>query len=239
MTESKFIALFDDERNRIESGITAAKNKVVNQLLFLIKSVNGVGIRGFGGLTLFFIKIVDLELEIVYSDGQLGACGRFSRAYSLLQEEKALRVYASVSTDIIRICPFIRLQGSGVGIAFSLNPEKYIANLQVEPGILGVKVTTDLLIDQRGLYIYAEGRIGNIFMATLDIFEEDRTSWNEMTFEVNGKFLADADIDGDFGDSYLSALRGFDQRISDEAQNRISQVQGGFQKLVVSKDSCV
>ena len=57
------------------------------------------------------------------------------------------------------------------------------------------------------------------------MYAEHADSWQELFLGVEGKFLADADGDGSFQDSYLSALRRFILKISDEAEQRISQAQ--------------
>lgn len=231
LTKARFVNLYNDEVNRIISSIDTAKDKVVNQAKSVIKSVNGFGIRGVGSLNLFHIKLLQIDLEIVYSADQLGACGKYNRAYDLLEGENAIRIYASSSTDIFVLCPFIKIKprGRGIGIAVSLQtPENIVASVFAEMTILGAQINVDVLINPRGLYVYTTGRIGSVFKAELDIFAEVGLPWDQKTFEVRGQFLADADRNGDFGDSYLTALRQFTQRISDEAQKRISQVQDAF-----------
>lgn len=197
----------------------------------VIKYVTGFGVRGVGSLHLFNINLLEADLEIVFSADQLGACSKYSTPYKLLQGEKAFRIYASKSTDVFVLCPFIKvkLRAGGIGVAASLEtPGNIVAHLFAEVSILGAKIDVDVFINSQGLSIFTTGRIGSVFKAELNISAEVGFSWYQTTFEVRGKFLADADGNGDFGDSYLTALRNFTQRISDEAQKRIRQVQDAF-----------
>lgn len=231
LTKARFVNFCNEELDRIVLNIESAKHKVINQIISVIKYVNGFGIRGVGSLHQFHINLLQVDLEVVFSADQLGACGKYNRAYKLLQGEKAFRIYASLSTGVFVLCPFIKVKPrtGGIGVAVSLDtPGNVVAHLFAEVSILGVVADVDVFINTQGLSILTSGRIGSMFKAELNIFAEVGLSWDQMTFEVTGQFLADADGDGDFGDSYLTALRQFTQRISDEAQKRISQVQEAF-----------
>ena len=59
-----------------------------------------------------------------------------------------------------------------------------------------------------------------MFLAQVNVYAEHADSWQELFLGVEGKFLADADGDGSFQDSYLSALRRFILKISDEAEKK-------------------
>lgn len=230
LAKNGFETLFEDEVKQIKVRLQEARDNFVNQSLSLINHINGFGIGAHGSLRIFNLEIIGLRLEMVYSAERLGACGKFARAYEVLKGEKAFRIYAEVSSDVIRLLPFIRLlKGAGIGLAVSLETMgRLAAQVHANIRLLGTSADVDIILSNTGIYIYMEHNIWDTFKTKLEVYAEHGSSWKDLIFDVKGQFLADKDGDGDFGDSYLSALRGFTQKLADDAEKRISGVEGSF-----------
>ena len=220
------------EKERIRYDVSMAIQAVTNDLTSILSEKEGFGLRFLGGINVLGVKVIGLELELVYSIDALGQCSRFERVYEHLQGEKAIRVLGVFSTGLLRylrVHPLIKLirdVGVGVGMAISLDSSgKYVVQLHAEINIVGIKGDVDLFVTNRGVYYYVQGDVWGIFLAQITVYAEHNGEWNGLTLGVQGKFLADADGDGNFQDSYLSSLRRFVQVISDEAEKRISYVQ--------------
>lgn len=224
------------EIEKIENHFQNAIQNLIEDLTPTFSDVEGYGLHFEGSFDLLGLKILGLEIEVVYSIDALGQCSKFARAYSLLQGERAIRVYAGFSTGLVKyVHPTLRLLdegGVGFGLAISLdNIGKFAAQIHAEVKILGIVVESDLLITNNGLYYYIEGNVWNIFKAQLTVFAEHDGNWNQLTFGIEAVFVANAKkkraiaSDDSFNDSYLSALRRFTQKIADEAEERISKLQ--------------
>ncbi|XP_052808290.1 uncharacterized protein LOC128237110 [Mya arenaria] len=220
-----------DETNAVRNGVNMLIRNVTDQATLLFKKMNGAGFRFKGDLDIYGLKIIGLEIELVYSIDSLAACSRFVRAYSVLKGEKAIRVLGVVSSGI-KFGRFLRIEaGLGIGLAISLDLNgKFAALLRVEANFLGIGAQTDLFITNKGLYFYLESNIWDTYKAQLEIFAELGNDWYLLTFGVKGKFVADDDENGSFDDGYLAALRRFTKTIADEANNRISKLQEGITK---------
>ncbi|WAR28399.1 LOW QUALITY PROTEIN: VGFR2-like protein, partial [Mya arenaria] len=206
-------------------------SNVTAQASMVFKNITGAGFRFKGDLDISGLKILGLEIELVYSIDSLGECSRFERAYSVL---KGLPEFWH--SGLPKIGRFLRIEaGIGIGLAISLDSHgKFAALLRVEAKFLGIRAQTDLFITNQGLHIYLEGNVWNTFKAQLQISaelgNELGNEWYQLSFGVKGSFVADADGDGSFDDGYLAALRRFTNTIADEANKRISKLQDGVTK---------
>ncbi|XP_052782319.1 uncharacterized protein LOC128218695 isoform X2 [Mya arenaria] len=225
--------LIKEEANTIRNRVNMLLSNVTAQASMVLRKINGAGFRFKGDLDISGLKILGLEIELVYSIETLGSCGRFERAYSVLKGENAARVLAVISSEVIqiKIGRFLRIEGAGIGLAISLDSKgKFAALLRVEADFLGIKAQADLFITNQGLYLYLEGNVWNTFKAQLQISAELGNEWYQLSFGVKGSFVADADGDGSFDDGYLAALRRFTSTIADDANKRISKLQDGLTK---------
>ncbi|XP_052783146.1 uncharacterized protein LOC128219377 [Mya arenaria] len=224
--------LIKEETNAIRERVNMLISNVTAQASMVFKNITGAGFRFKGDLDISGLKILGLEIELVYSIDSLGECSRFERAYSVLKGDRAARVLAVVSSGLPMIGRFLRIEnGIGIGLAISLDSlGKFAALLRVEAKFLGIRAQTDLFITNQGLYIYLEGNVWNTFKAQLQISAELGNEWYQLSFGVKGSFVADADGDGSFDDGYLAALRRFTNTIADEANKRISKLQDGVTK---------
>ncbi|XP_052782322.1 uncharacterized protein LOC128218696 isoform X2 [Mya arenaria] len=225
--------LIKEEASAILNRVNMLISNVTAQASMVLRKMNGAGFRFKGDLDISGLKIIGLEIELVYSIESLGSCGRFERAYSVLKGENAARVLAVVSSEVvqIKIGRFLSIEGVGIGLAISLDSKgKFAALLRVEADLLGIKAQSDLFITNQGLYLNLEGNVWNTFKAQLQISAELGNEWYQLSFGVKGSFVADADGDGSFDDGYLAALRRFISTKADEANKRISMLQDGVTK---------
>ncbi|WAR16423.1 EGFL7-like protein, partial [Mya arenaria] len=220
------------ETNAIRNRVNRLIKHVTVQASVVLRDMNGAGFRFTGDLDIFGLKIIGLEIELVSSIDSLGACSRFERAYSVLEGERAIRAMAVLSSGLVKIAPFLRIDaGVGIGLAMSLDVNgKFAVSVRVEAKFLDMRAQTDMLITNKGLYLYVEGNVWNTFKAQLQISAELGKEWYLLSYDVNGSFVADADGDGSFGDGYLAALRRFTKTIGDDANKRISKLQDGIAK---------
>lgn len=230
--------LVDDEVETVKENLHNLLNSITGNALKVTKDLNGFGLRFKGALDILGLKLLGLEVEVVYSVDQLGACSRFRRVYSLLQNEKAVRGYAVFSLGVSagtghRLCNTLSIidLGVGMGLAISLeNKGKFVVQFHAEAKILGVAAAVDVFLSNSGLHYYTELSVWNTFKAQVDVVSELGRNWEELNFNVQGRFVADADGDGSFDDSYSAALRRFTKHLSDEAEKRLSGVQDDFSK---------
>ncbi|XP_060569041.1 uncharacterized protein LOC132727520 [Ruditapes philippinarum] len=225
-----------DFASPIEHAISQLKAQIGSPIITLFSQIKdlynnpvGFGIRYKGSLEVFFIKIVGLEIELVYSVNQLGKCDRFKKLYELLKCERALRIYGVISSGLIKVLPFIRMDvGAGIGVAISFDsPSKVIGQLHAEASVLGITLNCDIFLTPTGHYFFLQGKIWNTFMAELKVSFESNES-GVKTFEVLGRFVANAGEGDSFQDSYLDGIRKITQKIADETDRRISQVQNAI-----------
>lgn len=156
----------------------------------------------------------------------------------MLQNETFIWGYAVISTGVtavtgLRLCHTLSIKdlGAGIGLAVSLeNKGKFAAQLHAEASILGVSAAVDVFLSNKGLYYYTELAVWNVFKAQVDVASELGNGWEQMTFDIQGRFIADADGDGSFDDSYSAALRRYAKHLSVEAQKRLSAVQDDLTK---------
>ncbi|KAH3844552.1 hypothetical protein DPMN_086811 [Dreissena polymorpha] len=129
--------------------------------------------------------------------------------------------------------------GAGFGMAISLETYgKFEIIHRIEASLLVMTGHVDSYITPKGLYFYLEGNLWSIFKEQLDVSYKKQLSiedhrqllLEDITLRVKGRLVADADGDGDFADSYLSALIKFTNHLADEANARISNVQNAFTK---------
>jgi hypothetical protein len=129
IAKDNFTNLIDRELIHLKDNIHNIIDTMTSQVMQLYKNPIGFGIRYKGTLNIFFFKFAGLEIEFVYSVDQLGECSRFRKVYELLKGERAARIYGVLSTGLIKLAPFIRMDvGAGLGLAISIDtPNKMIA----------------------------------------------------------------------------------------------------------------
>ncbi|XP_053378542.1 uncharacterized protein LOC123527162 [Mercenaria mercenaria] len=224
-----FTRLIYREIDHLKENIQNVIDKITAQIMHLFENPQGFGVRYKGSLKIFFLKIAGLEIELVYSVDRLGTCGRFSKVYELLRGERAARIYAVVSTGLVKLAPFLRMHvGYGIGIAMSIDtPGKMIAQLHAEASVLGISGNVDVFLTQTGHYFIMQGKVWNTFMAELTVLFESAGNGIE-SFNVRGRLLANAGEGDSFESSYLDGLRKITRKFADEANRRISSVQNAY-----------
>ena len=220
-----------ETNKRIQSSISAVLQSFLEAIMSVRTTTAGFGLRGMGSVTVLSVKLLELKVEVVFSSERIGACGEYAEAYKDMKGESAIRVYGSVTTGLVFLGPFLRLDvGFGIGLTISLDiPGKHVTQIHAEVRLLCLKFQTNVFVTNTGLYIYIEAKLGDVYKTTLNIFADVGHSWDSMLFNVNGQFVADADGDGNFNDGYWAALRRVIQDMSDEAEKRISQVQSALE----------
>ncbi|KAH3795838.1 hypothetical protein DPMN_149399 [Dreissena polymorpha] len=217
--------------------ITSQMGKVIDRLLGQVSQITtvneGFGIKLYGDLTLFGLVFTGLDIEFVYSTGTLlSHCDRYEFAQNFLKTEKAIRLLA-VFKGVTQIGLFLRVD-TGLGLAISLEHKgKFALIARAEASMLGCKGRVDMYISQKGLEFFWEAKIWSSFKAQLDVSFHTHLDkmkhaipvLQSISLNVKGRFIADADGDGDFADSYVSALIRFTQHIADEADARLSGMQ--------------
>ncbi|KAH3844592.1 uncharacterized protein LOC127872819 [Dreissena polymorpha] len=241
LAANKYEKLFSNEINYIERHITNTTDKLMNQVTDVFKKQEGFGLKFNGEIKFFGIQLLGLEIEFIYSSGNKKlSCNSYNTGLDIMKNEKAIRLIGVVKTGVIKICPFIRMGiGAGFGMAISLETNgKFEIIYRIEATILGMTGHADIYITSTGLYFFIEGNIWSIFKAQLDVScekqllleDHSQSQLEDITLRVKGQLIADADGDGDFSDSYLSALMKFTNHLADEANARISSVQDAFTK---------
>ncbi|KAH3832751.1 hypothetical protein DPMN_106046 [Dreissena polymorpha] len=214
--------------------------KVIDRLLNPLDKVStgneGFGIKFYGDLTLFGLQFPTLDLEFVYSTGtKLSHCDRYEFAQNFLKTEKAIRIFATLK-KVVPIGRFLKAD-AGLGYAISLEHKgKFALIVRGEASFLGCRARVDIYISQTGLQFFLEVKIWSAFKAQLDVSFNTHLALmshatpvlQSISLNIKGRFIADADGDGDFSDSYLSALIRFTQHIADEANARLSGLQKKF-----------
>ena len=227
-----FISLMKSEMVEIKSTISDGIKDISKQLHSLIKDISGFGLKYTTSVKLFGLKILGIDIEIVYSKSGLMKCSRFEKVMMLLEGEPALRFIGRVSVEE-RLNFFINVEkGGGFGCAFGLTTNNVIVQYNVYVNIIGIRTTADLFISRSGLHLYIEGNVWNIFLAQIDISAEVGKEWHQMTFTLQGRFVAKAKRkrqtqtdSSSFQSSYLDGLTKAVSFIANEADKRISQAQ--------------
>ncbi|KAH3768769.1 hypothetical protein DPMN_169986 [Dreissena polymorpha] len=222
--------------NDIKSHYGKIIDNLLNPLGKMSKGNESFGLKFYGDLTLFGLQFPTLDLEFVYSTGtHLSHCDRYDFAQNFLKTEKAIRIFATLKR-VVPIGRFLKAD-AGLGYAISLDQKgKFALILRGEASFLGCRARVDMYISQTGLEFFLEVKIWSAFKAQLDVsFKTDLDMMNHaipvlqsVTLNIKGRFIADTDGDGDFSDSYLSALIRFIQHIADEAEARLSGLQEQF-----------
>lgn len=125
-----------------------------------------------------------------------------------------------------------------MSLSIAIQEKKFVAHAQVGVSVLGMTVSGDLLISNRGLVVVVEGNIWDIFLATVemsvDIHYLNR-KWYGLTFSLKGSFLAASERkttttgrNNDFNGSYLDGLIMFARKIADEANRRLTSAQNSL-----------
>lgn len=142
-----------------------------------------------------------IDIEIVYSEGNLFRCSRFDKVRNLLKGESALRFIGRAYTDVdipeLKAIPvlgkFLSVQvGFGLGGAFSVNSDEVVIQLEAFVNMIGIRRTIDLFITRRGLYFYLEGNVWDIFFAQIDVSAEVGKKWYDLIFRLHGRLVANA-----------------------------------------------
>ena len=227
-----FISLIKSELEGIKSTISDCIKELSKQLHSPIEDISGFGLKYTTSLIIFGLRVHSIDIEFVYSESSLMKCSRFEKVANLLEGEPALRFIGRFSVGE-RLCFFITLEeGRGIGGAFGLATYNIVVQINAFVNIIGIRATADLFISRSGLHLYLEGNVWNIFLAQIDISAEIGKEWHQMTFTLEGRFVAKAKrkrqiqtSSSSFQSSYLDGLTKAVTFIADEADKRLSQVQ--------------
>ena len=225
-----FILLINSEIEIIKSSVHDAIKDLSNQLHTAVQDISGFGLKYSCSLTIFGLRLGLFDIEMITSKTSLMECSRFQKVRELLKGEHALRIIGrrSIGTK----ATFFLTIGVGVGGAFGLTTQNAILQLNAYVTIIGIRTTADLFISRSGLYIYLEGNVWGIFLAQLDISAELGKEWHQLTFSLEGRFVAKTSRKrqtqtdrSSFQSSYLDGLIEAAKIISNVADKRISQAQ--------------
>ena len=236
-TKDTFISLIKNETANIKQNIHQAIGKLTDQVSSAVKDYSGFGLKYRTTVALFGLRLPGIDIEIVSSTSNLMLCTRFDKVKTLLQGEDAMRFLGRANQDT-RLGNFLKLgTGAGVGGAFGIDTKQVILQLNAYVNIIGIKTTGDLFISQKGIYFYLEGNIWDIFLAQVDVSAEVGKAWHQLTFTLQGRFVAKARRkrqtqrdSSSFQDSYLDGLKKVTKLISNEADKRLTQAQNGLAK---------
>ena len=230
VTKYNFTQFFTSELDKLEQNLKTSAGKLTKQVFSALGDFEGLGLRFTATLHVFHLKIGKVELEAVYSVDNLGACSKFKDAFEIFKNEKSFRFMGIVSTNLVRLGFFLHLDvGAGLGMAFSVDtPGKMLLQVHAQASILGISMSADVLVSNRGIYFDVEGKLWNAFKAKLAISAVHGKDWNELTFHVHGELLGNADKDDNFQDSYIDALRKVVKDLGDSATHRITQAQNAI-----------
>ena len=233
-----FTNIIKDEIDVVKTNLTNAMEKVTNSLV--IKNTQESGYTGFGlkyttNVRFLGLKLGEFDLEIVDSVDHLFKCSRFDSIRKHFEGEKAMRFIGRASRVFVFYI-FIKVQiGAGIGGALSADKDKFALQLETYAQFLGMKATADLFITNKGLYLYMEGNVWDIFLAQLDVSAEMKSEWHHIVYKVSGRFVAKSrkrrqiqTRSESFQDSYLDALKKVVNKIADMATKRLSQAQEGL-----------
>ncbi|XP_060560681.1 uncharacterized protein LOC132720542 isoform X1 [Ruditapes philippinarum] len=233
-----FTNIIKDEIDFVKTNLKNAMEKVTNSLV--IKNTRESGYTGFGlkyttKVQFLGLKLGEFDLEFVDSVEHLFKCSRFDTISKHFEGKKAVRFIGRASRIFV-FYVFIKIHlGAGIGGALSADKDKFALQLETYAQFLGMKATTDLFITNKGLYLYMEGNVWDIFLAQLDISAEMKSEWHHIVYKVSGRFLAKSrkrrqiqTRSESFQDSYLDALKKVVNKIADMATKRLSQAQEGL-----------
>ena len=232
MAADNFVSLIKSEVQIVRTNVNDAIIKLSKELHGALEDISGFGLKYTTSLTIFGLKLVGVDIEIVGSKSSLMECSRFQKVKELLKGELALRFLGRLSKEK-RLNFFLKVdRGFGVGGAFGVITSNAILQLNAYINIIGIKTTADLFISRSGLYLYLEGNVWGVFLAQVDISAEVGDEWHQLTFSVEGRFVAKAkrkrqtQTDSvSFQASYLDGLTKFIRLMANEADKRISQAQ--------------
>ncbi|KAH3785141.1 hypothetical protein DPMN_163226 [Dreissena polymorpha] len=228
-----FLTTINDIRTRFSKIV----DRMLNSAGEIVTKNEGFGLKFYGDIEVFGLKLLGLDIEFVYCSGsKLSHCDRFEFAQNILKNERAIRIIGVVGYPEKFGRYFFIGKGAGVVLAMSLDNNNFAFIIRMEASLFGFQRRVDTYILNNGVFVYLEGKIWNAFKAQLEVSFERRLSLFEnnlpilvdVSLNVKGRFIADADGDGDFSDSYLSSLIKYTEYIADEADKRISDVQGTF-----------
>lgn len=225
-----FSHLFSSEVDRIELSLNRSVGKLTKQIFHVLRDFEGVGFRFRATLHIFHLKIGQVELEAVYSVSSLGECSKFKHVFEIFKNEKSFRFMGTFSTNLPRLGFFLRLDtGVGIGMAFSVDkPGKFLIQTRVQASILGINAVCDLFISDQALYFNLEGKLWNAFLARLVVSADHGKDWDQLSYNVHGELLANANKDENFQDSYIDALRKVINDLGNAATKRVSQAQNAL-----------
>ncbi|WAR21145.1 FBLN5-like protein [Mya arenaria] len=230
-----FADLFQENIRNIKDKSQSMVATFMQQFDSLFQKTYGIGIKFIGNINLFGLNIAEIDIEILYKTTKDTQCKSIAQKSSILKSNNAVIALGYLKTKIT-LSKFIQMREAGFGVIMSLDDWhkiELIFNGQVT--ILSVDATADILVSGKGIYFHIEAPIFYTFKAQLDVSAEmaknQRPNWNELHLNIAGKFVADADGDGSFQDSYLSGLINFTKHIADEANARITKAQDYFTNL--------
>ncbi|XP_013380566.1 uncharacterized protein LOC106151731 [Lingula anatina] len=226
IAKHNFTEMIKFEVNRIKGNINATIQKAMREVTSVTDDYSGFGVRYKTTIKVFGLEIFGLQIEFVYSVGQLGQCSRFQKVYQLLADEKAARALAIVSTEQ-KLGFFLKLKrGVGIGAAFGIESDTFILQLHAEAGLLGITAEADVFISKNSLTTYIEGKVWSLFRARLTMSAELGKEWYQLTYIVEGALLPGGS--DSFEGSFIDALKKLANNLANEANKRVTQAQQGL-----------
>lgn len=229
--------IIKSEVDALKNNIKNALEKVTNSLIMSSSDsgYTGIGLKYTTFLQFLGLNIGEFDIEVIFSSEHLFQCSRFERVRKHFEGEKALRFLgrASYRTDLGVFLTYIK--GAGIGGALSADKKKFAIQAEIFTEFLGLKATADVFITNKGLYLYLEGNIWDIFLAQMEVSSEIKSDWYQFVYKVKGRFVAKSrkrrniqTVNSSFKDSYLDALKRVINTISDVVKRRISLAQDGL-----------
>ena len=201
----------------------------------------GLGLRFVGSINILGAVIPEIELELINSYEDQFLCDRYLTTRSYFQNERVIRIRGTISSGVT-LTQIMQIKG-GFGLEIAIGKDKFLFVVVCEVSLLGIQTHTDVYVSNIGVGFEIEVMIFGVFKAQLDVgfksvFDISTNRFNEnFGFTVQGRFIADANGNGDFTDSFHSALTTCGKRLADEAserinrgQNALSQAQRDFEK---------
>jgi hypothetical protein len=228
VTVNNLTKLIESEIKRIGRNIDSTVSKIRKSVMSLANTFTGFGFRFAAFVRIFSLEFSVMDIEFVYSIDSLGRCSQFQKVYEIMKGENAIRILAR-GTVRTRLGYFLSYEvGSYLSIAASTDIDQYIMHIHTEVGILGMRVSGDLLIHSNGMVIRVEGNIWDVIFARIELSAELGKEWYHLTFNLKGSLGIAAKGTPDannFGGSLLDGIRLLARKLAESANNRLNAAQ--------------
>ncbi|KAL4223228.1 Immunoglobulin C-2 Type [Mactra antiquata] len=184
------------------------------------------GFKGVTDLIIFGLRFPSLDVELVYSKGNLYSCTKFKEVIEFLDGEDGVQFLGGFS-NLISLGRFFTLKEGKIGGAIALNSNKVVLHFRADVRMLGKHSTADIFITSNGgMYFYLQTKIWNAFKAQINVTSEVGKQWYDLTFVLNGSLVAipdeqNAQNDENFQNTYLNGLTKALSNILDGARKRL------------------